>query len=508
MNHAACTIMLAAALAAQDPTAEWFANGAIPELCITLDADAIESLRKEPRKFVRAELREDGTAPRRVAVKLKGSAGSFRGIDDRPGLTIDLRHVDGAGDFHGLVKFHLNNAVQDETLLHEALAYEVFRRAGLPAPLVTHARLRLGERDLGIYVLKEGYDERFALRHLGNADGNLYDGGTNGEVHDDLQRDVTRGPEDRADLKALAAACAQRDAAARKRALAACLDVDRFLTFMAVEVMIGHWDGYTLNPNNYRIWFDRDGRATFVPHGTDQVFEKADAELFRRPGGRVAQVVLADPEWRAAFRERMKQLLPLFAPPDGLITWLRGREERLRKLTPGRDRQWRDLERRVAARSRYLAEAVARPEPQPFAVGKDGAALKDLPWRPETQCDDVVLERLDGDEPRLRLAAAGCGRCVGSFRAKVLLPQGRYELRSSMRMDGVVAFAEDGNRGPGVRISGGRRPGVHEGTGERALAFAFEIEDALREVVLVVELRAAKGEAVFPLSGLHLVRVP
>lgn len=503
----ACALFAAIAIApAQDPTAAWFANGPIPELQLVLTDDAIASLRQEPRKYVRAELRETGGAPLRVSVKLKGSAGSFRDVDDRPGFTIEVRGP-GDSDFHGLVKLHLNNAVQDETLLQEGLAYEVFRRAGLAAPLVTHARVFLGERDLGLYVLKEGYDECFLARHLGGVDGNLYDGGTNGEVHHDLERDAGKGPLDRADLKALAAACAERDAAARKRAIEACLDVDRFLSFMAVEVMICHWDGYTQNPNNYRIWFDREGRATFVPHGADQVFVDPHAGLFDRFAGRVAQVVWSDAEWRAAFRRRVVELLPLFDPPDALIAWVRAQATRLRPFAPQLGRRWRDLERRIAERARYLAEAVARPEPKPFVVGPVGAALGDLPWRVETQCDDVVLERLTEPEPRFRIAAGGCGECAGSFRAKVLLPSGRYELRANIKMAGVVACGEEGKRGAGVRISGGQRKDVNEGTGERAVVFAFEVDEPLREVVLVVELRATNGEVVVPLSSLRLVPV-
>jgi hypothetical protein len=382
----------------------------------------------------------------------------------------------------------------------------VFRRAGLAAPLVTHARVFLGERDLGLYVLKEGYDERFAARHLGGVYCNLYDGGTNGEVYNDLERDVGKGPLDRADLKALAAACAERDPAARKRAVAACLDVEKFLSFMACEVMICHWDGYTQNPNNYRIWFDRDHRATFLPHGADQVFGDPHAGLFDKISGRVAQVVWSDAEWRAAFRKRVKELLPLFEPPDALIAWVHAEATRLRPLaTPELEKRWRGLERRITERARYLAEAVERPEPKPFVVGPGGAALGELPWRAEPQCDDVVLERADKPEARFRIAAGGCGQCVGSFRTKVLLPAGRYELRADMTMTGVVAFGDEGSRGAGVRISGGHRTEVYEGTGERAAVFPFEVGEAQREVVLVVELRAAKGEVVFPLSSLRLV---
>ena len=154
-----------------------------------------------------------------------------------------------------------------------------------------------------------------------------------------------------------------------------------------------------------------------------------------------------------------------------------------------------------------FAEAVARPEPRPFEVGPDGASLQDAPWRAEPQCENVVLQRLDGDgDGRLRIAAGACRHCIGSFRTKVLLPAGRYEFAGRTTLQGVVALAGEDNRGAGLRISGARRVG-QEGSGERALVFPFEVEEALKEVVLVVELRAEAGEAVFPLASLRLVRV-
>ena len=55
-----------------------------------------------------------------------------------------------------------------------------------------------------------------------------------------------------------------------------------------------------------------------------------------------------------------------------------------------------------------------------------------------------MLERLGGSEPRLRITAAGRGECVGSFRTKVLLPAGRYELHASMTMAGVESLYRGG----------------------------------------------------------------
>src|SRR5262249_36204758 len=153
-------------------------------------------------------------------------------------------------------KFHLNNAVQDPTYLHELVGYELFRRTGLPAPRITHAHVFLDGRDLGLYVLKEAYDRRFLAQFFARNDGNLYDGGVNGDVDKQLGRDSGKGPLDRHDLVALTAACAEADPARRRAALEQCVDIERFLTFMALEALVGHWDGYVSNQNNWRVYFD------------------------------------------------------------------------------------------------------------------------------------------------------------------------------------------------------------------------------------------------------------
>ena len=89
---------------------------------------AIRSLRREPRKYVPATIREGDTIYTNVELHLRGSIGSFRPVDDKPGLTIKIEK--GAQRFHGLKKFHLNNSVQDPTYLSEWLCTDLFRRAG------------------------------------------------------------------------------------------------------------------------------------------------------------------------------------------------------------------------------------------------------------------------------------------------------------------------------------------------------------------------------------------
>ena len=80
-----------------------------------------------------------------------------------------------------------------------------------------------------------------------------------------------------------------------------------------MEVMQCHWDGYTLNKNNYRVYHDLDSnRMVFFPHGLDQMFgvERASPimPLIPRMEGLVAQSVLQMSTGRVRYLERVSQL--------------------------------------------------------------------------------------------------------------------------------------------------------------------------------------------------------
>jgi hypothetical protein len=58
----------------------------------------------------------------------------------------------------------------------ELICGELLRAAGVPAPRITHARVMLNGRNLGLYVLVEEFDKTFLGRHFSNPNGNCYDG--------------------------------------------------------------------------------------------------------------------------------------------------------------------------------------------------------------------------------------------------------------------------------------------------------------------------------------------
>jgi hypothetical protein len=506
--------------------ADLFESGAVPRLEIRLGDDSANSLREDPRRWVPCALVEivpgaDGEhgeeiIHEEVAIRLKGAAGSFQALDEKPGLTLNMDAWRPGRRFHGLDKFHLNNAVQDPTWLHEWLGGEIFRAAGIPAARVTHARVILDGRDLGIHVLKEALDRDFLQRHFDRPDGNLYDG--NGVDLDELtERDEGRSGPPGADVARLVAACRTEDPAARPAAIGDCLDVDGFIDFMALELMTGHWDGYTVGRNNYRLYFDpaRDGRAVFIPHGMDQLFGDSEAAILDLPGTIAAGAVMGVPEWRTRFREQVRRRLPLFEPAQLLpaIDAVAGRLRPAVAETGGESlAAWEealgDLRARIAARHANLVDQAAAPEPEPASF--DGARrMVPAGWQPRVDSGRADLGETDGDDGRrlLGIACAAGTEVVASWRVTVPLPPGRYLFQGLARGEGIDALDDPQGSGAGLRISGGvRTERVEEDGRWTMLGYEFDVDGA-GPVELVAELRARGGRVHFNAESLVLVRL-
>ena len=193
--------------------------------------------------------------------------------------------------------------MEDPSFANEKLGSELFQAAGVPAPRVTRATLVLNGRNLGLYVLKEGFTEDFLACHFKRVGGELYEPEEGHDIDQRLKRSSVLAPvENRVALKTLAAAVVEPDPARRWQRLEAVLDTDRFVAFMAMEVMLGHRDGYCLARNNFRVYHDLDtGKVVFFPHGMDQLLGTADLPWQPSLAGLVAQGVMATSEGRQRY---------------------------------------------------------------------------------------------------------------------------------------------------------------------------------------------------------------
>jgi hypothetical protein len=288
------------------PGVELFTNGSIPRIQIEVSPAAYESLRRNPRQNVTATVKEGGKTYFNVALHLKGAAGSFRPVDSKPGMMLHFGRHTPDQRFHGLLKVMLNNSVQDPSYLNEKVGGYLFRLAGVPSPRTGHAVVELNGRMLGLYVLKEDFHDDFLKRYFRPATGNLYDIKPGRDLNQELTLDFGNGLPDKADLKAALAACQESNPELRWEKLKATVDVERFVSMMAVEALTAHWDGYSRNRNNFRIYAEPvTGRLVFLPNDLDQLFREAGHSIFD-PGenGLVSKAILQTPQARQLFLRR------------------------------------------------------------------------------------------------------------------------------------------------------------------------------------------------------------
>src|SRR3989442_13653754 len=137
-----------------DPSAEFFADRKVRLFEVELTDEAKNALRRSPRSFVVANVREGTHVLTNVGIHLKGM-GSFRRLDEKPSFVLKFDKFLPDREYCGLTKLMLNNSVQDQTYLAELLATGLFRDAGVPAARVTHVRVRFDGKDLGLYTAIE-----------------------------------------------------------------------------------------------------------------------------------------------------------------------------------------------------------------------------------------------------------------------------------------------------------------------------------------------------------------
>ena len=494
------------------PGADLFTNGAVLQLRLEIAAADLGSLRQDAREFVRATVNQGAATYQDVAVHLKGSVGSFRAVDDKPAWTLDFNRFNGRQRFHGLRRIHLNNSVEDPSFCNELLGSELFRAAGIPTPRVAHAVVTLNGRRLGLYVLNEGFTEDFLACYFKQIGGNLYEPGEGHDVNQRLKRNSVQAPkQDRAALEALAEAALETDSDRRWLRLERTLDVNRFVTFMAMEVMVGHRDGYCLARNNYRVYQDLDaGKFVFFPHGMDQLLGNPDSPWQPHMAGVVAKAVMDTTEGRREYRTSFETLLTnvfrvemLNGRVDQVVAHLRPALTGL-EFANVRD-EAAHVKERIAQRQLSLKRQLSEPERALLVftngIGRLGG------WAKVDEPVSGQMEQGQAPDHAQALHIVTGSESTASWRTSVTLSRGRYRFNGQVKVAGVKPLPYGSHQGAGLRITGNvRESGLVGDSGWRALSAEFEVTEETQDVELVCELRASCGEAWFGLESLRLIR--
>jgi spore coat protein H len=225
------------------------------------DLASLPMLAKDPETestYVPAQLMVDGEDVGMVGVRFKGAYGTLQGcIDDDFQLSCDkmsykikFDEFDQDKRWKALKKVNLHSMHADETLMHEHLAYGLYREMGIVAPRATHVRVSINGEPPLLFALTEAPDGRFTADRFEPAgDGNLYKeiwpvSSEASYYQADLETNKDE-PQDHAAFIEFAEALMQADSAALPGVLARFVDVDYLLNYMAVDRVLSNWDGVT-----------------------------------------------------------------------------------------------------------------------------------------------------------------------------------------------------------------------------------------------------------------------
>jgi hypothetical protein len=279
------------------PGAPIFDPATLHEARLVLDPAAWRALRDDflYNQYYAADLSVDGVAVRQVGIRSRGEGSRSY---DKPGLKVEFDKYVPTQEYHGYKSLVLDNLTQDASFLRERLAFLVFEAMGIAAPRNAFARLTVNDEYWGLYALVEPVSKPFLEARLGEKSGTLfdyewvfpYDFGwlgpqAGGYVPLPFQPETNEEKPDVATgLVAFVRAINETPDASYAAAMGPWLDVDRFLTHVAVENAIAEADGIVGDQalNNFYLYeYGAKNRFVFIPWDKDNTFRSGAWPLYR-----------------------------------------------------------------------------------------------------------------------------------------------------------------------------------------------------------------------------------
>ncbi len=277
---------------------------------------------------------------------------------DKPKKQYRIKFSDD-NEFYGYRRINLHSEWKDATLMREKLVYDFMNYAGVLAPRANHVRVYIdsngdgtGYTYNGLYTMVEAIDKIFVKHHIAVMTnvGNMYKSyygikGSHGSGFADLQKlgsgtgsDYRGGNgfakqvnarayrlrtnedlymEDYSDLATLINAIDTGGAS-----LATRLDVEGFLDWLAVNTLVGGWDNYWKNQQNYYLYnrensgywhwiawdYDNSLGNNFQDHNGFHI-ESEDIYYSSHVNNVLIHKVLAVSAWKTYYTNRLQELI-------------------------------------------------------------------------------------------------------------------------------------------------------------------------------------------------------
>jgi len=248
--------------------------------------------------------------------------------------------------WNGLEKLNLNGEHNDVSIMRSRLSNQLLKYAELPSARTSYVRLFINNEYKGLYLNVEHIDDEFLKkRFINDTTGNLFKcsyganlkqlGITSAPYVNIYELKTNNQQNDYTGLINFIDILNNTNADQFTCAIQSVFDVELYLRTLALEILMGHWDGYAGNMNNYYL-YERpsDGKFVFIEYDMDNTFgvdwgiipnenwstrniytwAKGDKPLYNK--------LLAVPYFKDRFNFHMNDLLSTDFIPQNLLTEL------------------------------------------------------------------------------------------------------------------------------------------------------------------------------------------
>jgi uncharacterized protein (TIGR03437 family) len=291
-----------------------------------------------------------------IGVRFKGNSAYYLSATPKKPFRLKLNEFVKGQKIEGMDSLNLSNAFSDPSFVREKVYYEMAAALGLKTPRSNFAALYINDEYWGLYVLGEVVNKDFLQTYFGSGaedEGNLYKGnigatfaylGESPEPYKEVwEKQTNEEDDDWRDLIALCKLIRDSRPDTLRATLEPVMDVDSFLTAMALDNATVNLDNYTgvgQNFNIYRrpsdgrwVWIVWDPSLAFAAHRrlyTVQELNEIPIEWTLSSDRPLAIKLWAVPEYRERYYQIYKQLVENVFLEDEIVARMTALHEMVR----------------------------------------------------------------------------------------------------------------------------------------------------------------------------------
>jgi spore coat protein CotH len=271
-----------------------YTQAEIPIIYISIDPDSLNTLYLEENWYENHEYTATFVFQSSTETDTLENIGlRFRGNTSRDKIKksfkVSLNTYVSGQKYQGVEKINLNAEVNDPSMLRSRLCWDLYREYNIPASRSNHVNLYINGEYYGLYQNIEHVDDEFVETYFGNDTGNLYkctypanlDYISNNPDDYKLAPWGTRTYElktneqldDYSDLAEFIGFLNLSSNADLECELNEYFNVSSYLKVAAIDVLVGNWDGYIYNQNNFYLYHNPlTGQFEYIPYDVDNTW--------------------------------------------------------------------------------------------------------------------------------------------------------------------------------------------------------------------------------------------